>query len=301
MEDTNRLYKGFRRWLRLERGLSDNTAMAYAHDVSLLADYLGQISTAWDEVSEQDLHEFLSLLHDMGIGPSSQARVIAGLRAWFRYLRLEGERKDDPSQLLESPKVRRHVPEVLSLEEIDAMIASIPPEKEESLRNEAIIETLYGSGLRVSELISLRLSHINLEEGIMIVEGKGEKERLVPLSPRSVELIEEWLPARSRLKIKSEATDILFLNRRGSPLTRVMIFYIIKDLAERAGINKKVSPHTLRHSFATHLLEGGAGLRVIQEMLGHESITTTEIYVHLDRRRLRETLIACHPHLKTKD
>lgn len=297
----NRLYgeiKGFRHWLRLERGLSVNTVHAYAHDVILLVEFMISASLTWETIQEENIHEFLALLHDMGIGATSQARIIAGIRSFFRYLRMEQVREDDPAVLIESPKITRCLPDVLSEEEIDAMIASIPQDKAEALRNEAIIEVLYGSGLRVSELVTLRISRINAEEGFMIIEGKGSKERLVPLSPRALDLIGEWLRQRQTLNIKPNASDVVFLNRRGGQLTRVMIFYIIKDLAERAGIKKTVSPHTLRHSFATQLLEGGANLRSIQAMLGHESITTTEIYVHLDRSKLRETLLTYHPHYR---
>ena len=194
-----------------------------------------------------------------------------------------------------SARLRRHLPDVLSIDEIDAMIAAIPQDKEESLRNEAIIETLYGSGLRVSELVDLRISRLDLDSEVMIVEGKGSKQRMVPMSPSSVSLIREYLPRRARQTVKPSGEDVLFLNRRGAPLTRVMVFYIIRDLAALAGIEKKVSPHTMRHSFATHLLEGGANLRAIQEMLGHESIATTEIYLHLDRSTLRRELLTHHP------
>ncbi len=200
---------------------------------------------------------------------------------------------------MESPQLSRELPDVLTVEEIDAMIAAIPSEKDESLRNHAIIETLYGSGLRVSELVAARISRLNLDEGLLIVEGKGKKQRMVPVSPTALDLIREYLPVRSKQTIKPTGNDILFLNRRGAPLTRVMVFYIIRDLAALAGITKSVSPHTLRHSFATHLLEGGANLRAIQEMLGHESISTTELYLHLDRSRLRRELLEHHPHYRT--
>ena len=298
MED---LKRRFRLYLRLERGLSENTVEGYSHDAALLLEFLAARSISLSEISEADLHEFLSSLHELGIGASSQARIIAGIRAFFRFLLLEKEIERDPAEFLESPRQGRHLPEVLSLEEIDGMIAAIPPDKNESLRNEAIVEMLYGSGLRVSELIDLRISRINFEEGFMLVEGKGSKERLVPVSDRALALTAKWLEQRAGLNIKPGASDILFLNRRGGRLSRVMVFYIIKDLAERAGIKRKISPHTLRHSFATHLLEGGANLRSIQEMLGHESVTTTEIYVHLDRRKLRRILETYHPLYKIKN
>lgn len=293
-EDPNAaLKRGYAMHLRLERGHSENTITGYLHDVSLLTDFLdGRRLT---EVEESDLHEFMASLRDMGIGARSQARIIAGVRGFFRYLQLEGVIQENPAELLDSPKLTLHLPEVLSVEEIDAMIAAIPAEKAEALRNEAIIEMLYGSGLRVSELIGLRISRMNLAEGFILVEGKGSKERLVPISPRAVQLVGLWLGQRAALDVAPEASDILFLNRRGGKLTRVMIFYIVKDLARRAGIARNVSPHTLRHSFATHLLEGGANLRSIQELLGHESLTTTELYVHLDKRHLRVTLEQFHP------
>ncbi|MDE6297444.1 MAG: tyrosine-type recombinase/integrase, partial [Muribaculaceae bacterium] len=240
----------------------------------------------------------LSSLRDMGIQPRSQARLISGIRAFFKFMRMENYIDSDPTALIEFPYLGRTLPDVLSVDEIDAMIAAIDYDKKEALRNETIIETLYGSGLRVSEIINLRLSRLYLEEGYMRVEGKGNKQRLVPLSPKAIELIYEYLEQRIMQPIKPGNEDILFLNRRGAAMTRVMVFYIIRDLATAAGIDKTVSPHTLRHSFATHLLEGGANLRAIQEMLGHESIATTEIYVHLDRSRLRAELLAHHPHYR---
>lgn len=287
--------RGFAAYLRLERGYSENTISGYLHDVGLLYEFAALHNVDIRQLEEADLHEFLASLRDMGIGARSQARVIAGIRGFFRYLQLEGVIEANPAELLDSPKLTLHLPEVLSLEEIDAMIAAIPREKDEALRNEAIMEMLYGSGLRVSELIDIRISRMNFEEGFMLVEGKGSKERIVPVSPRALRLTRLWLEQRNLGKVKPEASDILFLNRRGGRLTRVMIFYIVKDLAERAGIRRNVSPHTLRHSFATHLLEGGANLRSIQELLGHESVTTTELYVHLDRRQLRATLQRFHP------
>ena len=295
------LIRGYAMYLRLERNYSENTIEGYLHDVGLLAEFITDKGTDIKSVEEADLHEFLSSLRDLGIGARSQARIIAGIRGFFKYLQMEGVLDSNPSELLDSPKLSLHLPEVLSLQEIDAMIAAIPPEKEESLRNEAIIEMLYGSGLRVSELVGLRLSRINFEDGFMLVEGKGSKERVVPVSLRAMELVGLWLPQRAMLNIADDASDILFLNRRGRKLTRVMIFYIVRDLAERAGIKRKISPHTLRHSFATHLLEGGANLRSIQELLGHESVTTTELYVHLDRRHLRATLEQYHPLYRSKE
>lgn len=294
------LLDSFTAHLLLERSLSPNTVEGYSVDVRHLIDFLDDKGIEIRDVTETDLHQLLATLRDLGISPRSQARMIAGMRAFFRFLILEKEIEKDPAELLESPTLPRELPDVLSVEEIDAMIAAIPQEKEEALRNEAIIETLYGSGLRVSELVDARISRMSLSDGLLIVEGKGSKQRMVPLSPTSVELIEKWLPQRNRLNIKPAGQDVIFLNRRGAPLTRVMVFYIIRDLARMAGIRKKVSPHTLRHSFATHLLEGGANLRAIQEMLGHESIATTELYLHLDRSRLRRELLTHHPHYRGK-
>ena len=295
LRTSDELRRDFEAYLRLERSLSSNTADAYLVDTSHLLEFLEERSISLSEVTEGDLHELLATLRDLGISPRSQARMIAGIRAFFKFLRLEGYILTDPSELLESPQLPRHLPDVLSIEEIDAILGAIPQDKEEALRNEAIIETLYGSGLRVSELVGLRISRLNLDDRLLIVEGKGNKQRMVPMSPASVELIREYLPRRNRQTIKPSGQDILFLNRRGAPLSRVMVFYIIRDLAALAGIQKTVSPHTMRHSFATHLLEGGANLRAIQEMLGHESIATTEIYLHLDRSRLRRELLEHHP------
>ena len=282
-------------YLRLERSYSENTIEGYLHDVALLTEFVESRGLDLKTIKEPDLHEFLASLRDMGIGARSQARIIAGVRGFFRYLLIEGITETNPAELLDSPKLTLHLPEVLSVEEIDAMIAAIPKEKEESLRNETIIEMLYGSGLRVSELVNLRISRLNLDEGFMLVEGKGSKERIIPVSPRATQLTHLWMQQRNLLNVAQEASDILFLNRRGKKLTRVMIFYIVKDLAKRAGIERNISPHTLRHSFATHLLEGGANLRSIQELLGHESVTTTELYVHLDKRHLKATLEQFHP------
>lgn len=298
----NSLYKDligrFEAHLMLERSLSANTAQAYLNDTSHLFSFLSFQGEDLALLSTDTLHTFLATLHDIGISPRSQARILAGIRAFCRFLVLERFLEKDPSELLETPKLGRHLPDVLTVGEIDAMVNALPADKEETPRNHAIIETLYGSGLRVSELVEAKLSRIDLEREMMIVEGKGSKQRIVPMSPVSVSLIKDYLEIRSRQSVKSGASDILFLNRRGAPLTRVMVFYIIRDLAAAAGINKKVSPHTLRHSFATHLLEGGANLRAIQEMLGHESIATTELYLHLDRSHLRKELMEHHPHFR---
>lgn len=285
-------------YLALERGMSGNTCEAYISDVCHLLEYLEEEGLNPAEATENNLHGFLTTLRDLGIGPRSQARILSGIKSYYKFLKLSGLIETNPTDLLESPRLGRHLPEVLSTTEIDMMIGQIPDDKEESLRNHAILETLYGSGLRVSELTDARLSRLSFDDGCMIVEGKGSKQRIVPVSPVALDLIKEYLPQRSRLNIKSDAQDIIFLNRRGGRMSRVMVFYIIRDLAEAAGILKTVSPHTLRHSFATHLLEGGASLRVIQELLGHESLETTEIYVHLDRSRLRKELLTHHPHYR---
>jgi integrase/recombinase XerD len=290
----------FTQYLLLERGLSQNTGTGYLQDIGHLLTFCDTESLALADVKGDDLHRFLAELHEMGISPRSQARIIAGIRAFFKFLRMERYIADDPSALIESPTLARTLPDVLTIEEIDAMISAIDYTKAEALRNHAIIETLYGSGLRVSELTGLRISRLHLDEEYILVEGKGNKERIVPLSPVSNDLIREYMEQRIEGPIKPGNSDILFLNRRGAAMTRVMVFYIIRDLAAAAGITKHVSPHTLRHSFATHLLEGGANLRAIQEMLGHESIATTEIYLHLDRRRLRTELLEHHPHYREK-
>ncbi len=298
--ESNDTVADFESYLMLERGMADNTRQAYLTDVGHLMEFLDEKGIDPTMVEQAHLHEFACTLRDFGIGPRSQARILSGIRSYFKFLKLSGLIEKNPTDLLESPRLGRHLPEVLSVEEIDMMIEQIPADKDESPRNHAIIETLYGSGLRVSELIDARLSRLNMEEGYLIVEGKGSKQRIVPVSPTALTLIKEYLPMRSRLKIKDDSHDIIFLNRRGGKMTRVMVFYIIRDLAAAAGILKKVSPHTLRHSFATHLLEGGASLRVIQELLGHESLETTEIYVHLDRSRLREELLTHHPHYRNR-
>lgn len=298
LKSSSLILQDFESHLLLERSLSQNTVNAYSIDVRHLLEFADSQSLHLTEITNDHLHTFLSTLHDLGIAPRSQARLIAGIRCFFRFLRLENYIKTDPSELLESPTLGRELPDVLTVEEIDAMIAALPAGKEETPRNHAIIETIYGSGLRVSELCDARLSRLSLDDALLIVEGKGSKQRIVPLSPTAVDLIRDYLPMRNRLNIKPSGQDIIFLNRRGAPLTRVMVFYIIRDLAAMAGIKKTVSPHTLRHSFATHLLEGGANLRAIQEMLGHESIATTEIYLHLDRSRLRRELLEHHPHFR---
>lgn len=285
-------YSGY---LRLERGLSPNTVSSYRNDINHLLTFLNETGTPVEHATEEDLHTLLAQLHDMGIHARSQARFISALRSFFSFLRSEGVIDHNPAELLELPTLGLHLPEVLAVEEINALEAALDTSLPETPRNLAIIETLYGSGLRVSELTDMRIPLTNLDEGFVMVTGKGSKQRIVPLSPPSVEYIEDYLDYRATLDIKPGCSDILFLNRRGANLSRQMVFIMLRRAAASAGLRKTISPHTLRHSFATHLLEGGASLRAIQEMLGHESIATTEIYLHLDRSRLREELTSHHP------
>jgi integrase/recombinase XerD len=288
--------KDFETYLRLEKSLSENSIEAYTDDVSKLERYFAEksIDRIPALVTYQDLKEFLAWFCTDNQNARTQARTISGIRGFFRFLLIEGEIDENPASLLESPKIGFKLPEVLSVEEIDRMIAAIDLSKPEGHRNKAIIETLYGCGLRVSELVGLRLTDIHYGEGFITVTGKGNKQRLVPVSNKALREIDIYKPDRNRLRTIYDQ-NIVFLNRRGRKLTRAMIFTIIKDLAAKAGIRKKISPHTFRHSFATHLIEGGADLRAVQEMLGHESILTTEIYTHIDRSFLRDTLMMFHP------
>ena len=295
-EEEKALLKQYAAYLGVQKGLTANTVEFYADDVQKLLGYLRTGDIGLDQVDEAVLHNFVCTLQDIGITPRSQARIISGIKSFFRFLKIEGRIEKNPTLLLESPKFGLHLPTVLTVEEIDAMIGAIDMSAQEGQRNRAIIETLYGCGLRVSELVNLHISQIYKDDGYIIVIGKGEKQRIVPISDVALDCIDEYIAdTRSRLRVKRGCDDILFLNRRGGQLTRVMVFYIIKKLCELAGIRKVVSPHTLRHSFATHLLEGGANLRAIQQMLGHESITTTEIYIHIDRTHLREEILLHHP------
>lgn len=283
-------------YLKIEKGLAENSVEAYTRDVEKLRDFSSSLQKAATEITHSDLVQFIAELFDLGLSPRSQARIISGIKQFYAYLLLEEEIPDDPSELIELPKIGRKLPEVLSIEEIDRMIAAVDYTKAEGERNRAILETLYSCGLRVSELVNLRFEDLHFDKGFVRVIGKGNKERLVPVSPSVESEITHYREhSRSELPIQPGNEKIVFLNRRGAKLTRVMIFTIIKQTAERAGIRKTVSPHTFRHSFATHLLEGGANLRAIQEMLGHESITTTEIYTHLDEHFLREAIISYHP------
>lgn len=286
-------------FMMLERGLSASTREAYLRDVDRLAEYLQEEGVQPVDATADDLHKFIFDLHDLGIAPRSQARIVSGIRSFYRYLEIEGILTKNPSQLIESPKLGVHLPEVLTIDEVNDMIEAVDLTSPQGPRNRAIIELLYGSGLRVSELCTLERRRVSLEDRYLIVTGKGSKERLVPMSEESVDRIRIYLETDT-VQPKRGEEDYLFLNRRGAHLTRVMVFYIVRGLAEAAGIAKTISPHTLRHSFATHLLEGGANLRAIQAMLGHESIATTQIYLHLDNSRLREEIIAHHPRNRRK-
>lgn len=297
--DLAKVKRNYAMYLRIEKGLAENTAVAYGDDVDKLTRYLADAGIAVEHATTDDLDHFVATLHDLGIGPRSTARIISGIKSFYKYLRLEGFTDGNPTQLLDSPRLGRHLPEVLTLEEIDAMLACIDMSTPEGVRNRAIIETMYSCGLRVSEVVGLQMSLIYADDEFVVVRGKGDKQRVVPISQVALEQIDTYVAqVRSNLTVKRGCDDILFLNRRGGQLTRQMVFIIIKQLCELAGFHKNVSPHTLRHSFATHLLEGGANLRAIQQMLGHENITTTEIYVHIDRTRLRQEIMQHHPRNK---
>lgn len=293
--------KGFKAYLQLERSLSANSIDAYLTDIEKLTSYLqtnGDLKNPSD-VQLADLQKFVQWIAELGMTPSSQARIISGIRTFYKYCLLEDISTVDPTTLLEAPKLKRALPDVLSFTEIENIIAQIDVSTVEGTRNKAILETMYSCGLRVSELVNLKLSQLHLDVGFVRVLGKGNKERLVPIGNSAIKYINIYRKTiRVHQTIQAGEEDILFLNRRGKRLTRVMIFLIIKDLVKKAGIKKTISPHTFRHSFATHLVEGGADLRAVQEMLGHESITTTEIYTHLDREFLRKTLEQFHPGFK---
>jgi len=288
----------YRSFLMLEKSFSDNTYQAYVHDVQKLLQFLEDEKISYLTVTLVDLQHFLFQLAQIGINERSQARIISGIKSFYAFLVLENRLQDDPTSLLESPKLPKKIPQILSIEEIDALIQAIDYSVPEGIRNRAIIETLYSCGLRVSELVELKLSDIFWQEEFIKVVGKGNKERLIPISRTALKEIKSYLTERINLPIKKGSEDIVFLNRRGNKLTRQMIFIIINKLADEIGLDKQIGPHTFRHSFATHLLEGGANLRVIQEMLGHESILTTEIYTHVDVHFLRETIMSYHPRNK---
>jgi integrase/recombinase XerD len=293
--------KGFKAYLQLEKSLSDNSVAAYLADLDKLTGYLSLagIKKIPSDVKLEDLQGFVKWISELGMTSSSQARIISGIKSFYKYCLLEDISSIDPTTLLEAPKLKRHLPDFLSISEIDELVAQIDLSTGEGVRNKAIIETMYSCGLRVSELVNLKLSQLFFDVEFIRVIGKGDKERLVPIGSSAMKYIEIYVNAvRNHIESKKGEEDIVFLNRRGKRLTRVMIFLIIKELARKAGVKKTISPHTLRHSFATHLVEGGADLRAVQEMLGHESITTTEIYTHLDREYLRTTLELYHPGFK---
>jgi len=294
--------KGFKSYLQLELSLSTNSIEAYLRDVEKFVQFLELqgIDIAPEKVEQQQIENFLQWVSEIGLNARSQARILSGLKAFYKYLLMEDIIDVAPTELLEAPRVGRKLPEVLSIEEINKIIDAVDLSKDEGERNKAMLETLYSCGLRVTELINLRVSKLMLEEGFVIVIGKGDKERISPIGSVAIKHIKTYIESKRNHmnNIDKDSEDILFLNRRGKQLTRVMIFTIIKNLAEKAGVTKTVSPHTFRHSFATHLVEGGADLRAVQEMLGHESITTTEIYTHLDREYLRQAIIDFHPRAK---
>lgn len=302
--------KKYEGWLRLERGVSANTRLAYVADVTRLLTALdcADDDEAVRHISTADIQAFMANLHDLGIGPTSQARILSGIKSFFRFLILERAVDVDPAALLESPRTGLHLPEVLTIDEVDRMTASTGYDPDDSTtftdgrsgdlaqRNRAILEVLYGCGLRVSELCELQLSQVNFDNRFMIINGKGSKQRMVPMSDFTAKTLGLYIGgARTRIIPAHGAEGTVFLSHRGKPMSRVMVFYIVRDAAKACGIRKNVSPHTLRHSFATHLLEGGANLRAIQMMLGHESIATTEIYLHVDSTRLRDEILRCHP------
>ncbi|MDR0700621.1 MAG: site-specific tyrosine recombinase XerD [Tannerella sp.] len=283
-------------YLCLEKGLSENTSEAYIDDLNKLLRFVGdEPDMSILKLTYNDLQQFIAQLSDLGISARSQARIISGIKSFYRFLIVEDYLDADPTKLLESPKTGRKLPETLTVNEINNLINSIDLSKAEGQRNRAMLETLYSCGLRVSELITLKHSNVYFDEQFIIVKGKGDKQRLVPISPTAIREIRNYLIDRHNIKVQKGFEDTLFLNRRGAGLTRVMIFHIIKEQSKIAGIRKNISPHTMRHAFATHLLEGGANLRAIQMMLGHESITTTEIYTHIDREFLRREIIEHHP------
>ncbi len=295
MKEQKDIVRAYQRYLKLQRGYSANTLDAYIRDLEKLLNYLEKEDKHVVDVALEDLQHFAAGLHDIGIHARSQCRILSGVRSFFRFLQLDGYRDDDPTELLESPVLGEHLPEVLTASEVDLLENSIDLSKWEGQRNRAIIEVLFSCGLRVSELVHLKLSDLYIKERYVRVFGKGSKERLVPISPKAIRELDHWFIDRNLMKIKPGEEDYVFLNRRGAHLTRTMILIMIKQQAQEAGIQKTISPHTLRHSFATALLEGGADLRAIQAMLGHETIGTTEIYTHIDMSTLREEILLHHP------
>ena len=294
-ETSHPIIRKYLTYLKLERSLSPQTVQAYMEDLNKLCLYAGGIENVLT-YSTAELESFFFQLRDCGIYPRSQSRILSGIRSFFRFLVMDDTLQYDPSVLLESPRLGQHLPEVLSVEEIDSIVECIDLSTNEGQRNKAMLETLYSCGLRVSELLGLKLSNCYFDDEYVLVEGKGSKQRLVPISVRAIREIQNWMLDRHLLTVKKGHEDFVFLSRRGSALSRSMVFRIVRSLAELAGITKTIGPHTFRHSFATHLLEGGANLRVIQQMLGHESIQTTELYTHMDKTFLREQILNFHPH-----
>ncbi|MBC5642339.1 site-specific tyrosine recombinase XerD [Parabacteroides sp. BX2] len=301
MQQGNNIIDKYKTWLRLEKSLSANSIEAYLTDLDKLIRFVESEGKDFATISYQDLQQFVAQLRDIGIHPRSQARIISGIKSFYRFLLLDEYITADPTELLESPKIGLKLPEVLTVNEINDILDTIDLSLPEGQRNRAMLEVLYSCGLRVSELISLRYSDVYFDEGFIRVEGKGSKQRLVPISETAIREIKNYLLDRNRMVVKKGFEDILFLSRRGTALSRIMVFHIIKQQTEIAGVHKNVSPHTFRHSFATHLLEGGANLRAIQEMLGHEKITTTEIYTHIDRQFLRKEILEHHPRSRRRE
>lgn len=297
-ENPDDILRKYKVYLKLEKSLSDNTVNAYLADIHKLYQFLADEQIHPLDATLEILETFSANLRDLGIQPRSQARILSGIRSFYHYLILDDYLQADPSELLESPQVGLHLPEVLTIEEIDSLIESIDLSTKEGQRNRTILETLYSCGLRVSELCNLKISDLYLQEGFIKVEGKGSKQRLVPISPRAIRELQLYFIDRNQFFIKKDYEDYVFISKRGTNISRIMVFHIIKTLAETIGLKKTISPHTFRHSFATHLLEGGANLRAIQCMLGHESIGTTEIYTHIDKSRLRSEIIEHHPRNK---
>ena len=301
MQQGNNIIDKYKTWLRLEKSLSANSIEAYLTDLDKLIRFVEREGKDFATISYQDLQQFVAQLRDIGIHPRSQARIISGIKSFYRFLLLDEYITADPTELLESPKIGLKLPEVLTINEINDILDTIDLSLPEGQRNRAMLEVLYSCGLRVSELISLRYSDVYFDEGFIRVEGKGSKQRLVPISETAIREIKNYLLDRNLMVVKKGFEDILFLSRRGTALSRIMVFHIIKQQTEMAGVHKNVSPHTFRHSFATHLLEGGANLRAIQEMLGHEKITTTEIYTHIDRQFLRKEILEHHPRSRRRE
>jgi integrase/recombinase XerD len=290
---------GFRSYLQLEKSLSVNSVDAYIHDVYKLQQFLEGSDLSPKDIDLKKMQEFIKWVNELGMHARTQARVISGIKAFYKYLLLENVIVNDPTELLESPKIPRKLPDTLSIEEINSLIEAIDRSTKDGERNKAMLETLYSCGLRVSELVNLKISNLHFNSGFINVIGKGNKERLVPIGSSAIKYVDLYLKqVRVHVAVSKAGEDVVFLNNRGNKLSRIMVYIIIKKLAEKTGLKKKISPHTFRHSFATHLIEGGADLRAVQEMLGHESITTTEIYTHLDREYLRQAILKFHPRAK---